>query len=65
MDFLQRELSLGKPLPVSRLLVINSHIWEGDGLLKYGSRYYKEYKGLLKKVDVDFGTLNTIIKATN
>lgn len=65
MDFFQRELSLGKELPVSRMLVMNSLIWKGDGLLKYESIYYKEYKRLLKKVDIEFGTPNTTMNAIN
>lgn len=66
MDFFQRELSLSKEVPVSRTLVISSHnIWKRDGLLKYESIYYKKYKRLLKKVDIEFGTLNTIMKAIN
>lgn len=65
MDFFQREPSLGKQLPVSRMLVINSHIWKGNGPLKYKSVYYKEYKKLLKKVYIEFEALNTTMKAIN
>lgn len=65
MDFFQRKLSLGKQLPVSQMLAISSHVWKGDGLLKYESIYYNEYNRLLKKVDIGFGPLNTTMKATN